>query len=110
MIFGGFAVMIGQYINIYVFSRLRLLVKGRFFGLRSIGSTFIGDTVTFAIALFGDFSGNMGNHAIFVLVIDELIIMYVLAILLAIPASIIVSALKKVEPEYNTGLNFNPFK
>ena len=110
LIFNSIAFITGQYINIYIFSKLRLMLKGRFFGLRSIGSTFIGDTITFAVSLFGDFSGLMTNHSILVLVIAELIIMYLMAIVLAFPASVIVSLLKKTEPDYNTGVTFNPFK
>lgn len=108
--FNSLAFVLGQYINIYIFSKMRIYFGGRFFGLRSIASTFIGDSITFAISLYGDFAGLIKNHTIFILVIDELIFMYALAIILALPASIIVRLLKKIEPEFNQGISFNPFK
>jgi uncharacterized integral membrane protein (TIGR00697 family) len=110
LFFNTISFIIGQYINIYFFSKMRLFFKGNFFGLRSISSTFIGDTITFAVSLFGDFSGLIKDHSIFVLVIDELIIMYVMAIILAPLASVIVTTLKNIEPKFNSGINFNPFK
>ena len=110
VVIGSIAVLIGQYLNIYFFSKLFLLTKGKFFAIRSISSTILGDSTTFAIALYGDFIGHMPTHKIFTLVMDELIIMYIMAIILAIPSSLIVAKLKRIEPKYDMSIKFNPFK
>jgi queuosine precursor transporter len=102
------SIIVGQFINIYALSKLRILVKGRFFALRSVGSTVVGDTFTVAIALTFNFSYRMAASHIETIIIYELLIMYACAIILSTPAALVTSYLKKCEPHYNT-LNFNPF-
>ncbi len=110
LFFNSISFVIGQYINIYFFSKLRAIFNGKFFGLRSIGSTLIGDTITFAIAILGDFSGLIKSHSLVAMIIDELVIMYLMAIILAVPVSYLVSVLKKNEPDFDMSVRFNPFK
>lgn len=105
------AMIVGQYINIYAISKLRALTKGRFFALRSITSTILGDTVTFALSISGFFVGRMSEHEIFVIIFTELFIMYAYAIVLAPIGNVIVALLRKVEPSlpYYSNVKFNPF-
>ncbi len=108
---GFLSILIGQFINIYIISKLKILVKGRFFVLRCIGSSVIGDTVTFVISLFGFFVNKMDLHEIAIITLIELALMYMFAVLLAFPGSIIVRLLKKSEPVhvFNNTIDFNPF-
>lgn len=103
------SIIIGQFINIYVITKLRILVQGRFFALRSIGSTMIGDTLTVIIALSLNFTARMPVGNIITIIVNELLIMYAFAIALSIPANILTFWLKKTEPVL-TGVDFNPFK
>jgi uncharacterized integral membrane protein (TIGR00697 family) len=70
------AIICGQYVNIYIISKLRIMFKGRFFALRSISSSIIGDTITVAVALTGFFIGKMAENQIITIVVTELSIMY----------------------------------
>jgi uncharacterized integral membrane protein (TIGR00697 family) len=107
----SFSFIIGQYINIYLFTKLRKFFNGKYFGLRMIAAAILGDSITFFIALYGDFSGLMANHTIFVLVLDELIYTYALAIIITIPATFIVNSMKRNLPENpDSTISFNPFK
>ena len=86
-----------------------LFTKGKFFAARSAVSTILGDSITFSLALYGDFGGHIPFHKIMILIVDELVFMYLLAIILTAPATIIVSILRKIEPEFNMSVTFNPF-
>lgn len=103
------AIVVGQYVNIYVMGRLYFLTRGRYFALRSIASSIVGETVILILAIWGFFVGSLTGHEIFMIIINELFILYGMAILLSFPAAIIVSILKKVEPAYSNGFDFNPF-
>jgi len=104
------AIIFGQSVNIYAISKLRIMVKGRFFALRSMSSSIIGDTITVIIALAGFFLGRMPGSQIATIVITELLIMYFYAFILAFPGSFIVWLLKKVEPDNDDKfITFNPF-
>jgi len=109
IIVASVAIIIGQYINIYLISRWYFLTKGKHFILRSIGSTIVGDSITFMLSIWGFFVGSMSWHQIATIVVDELAIMYGMAVLLAFPASVIVSLLKNREPEYQAMSQYNPF-
>lgn len=102
------SIIIGQFINIYAITRLKILVNGRFFMLRSIGSTIVGDTLTVAIALTLNFSSRMPAGNIVTIIINELLIMYTFAIVLSLPANIFIFFLKKIETAI-TGIDINPF-
>lgn len=108
---GFFSILIGQFINIYIITKLKILVRGRFFILRCIGASIVGDTTTFIISLFGFFVNKMNLHEIAVITLTELALMYVFAILLSFPGSVIVRLLKRLEPDttFNATIDFNPF-
>jgi uncharacterized integral membrane protein (TIGR00697 family) len=111
VLMGTIAILAGQYINILVISKLKIILKGRFFALRSVGSSITGDTATFIISLFGFFINKMTIHEILVITITELMIMYTSAFILCLPATLAVYFIKKSDgsTEENQGVKFNPF-
>jgi uncharacterized PurR-regulated membrane protein YhhQ (DUF165 family) len=108
---GIISIIAGQFINIYIISKLRVFLRGRYFALRSMTSSIIGDTITIVVALSLDFSRNTGANHIIVIILSELFIMYALAIILSIPGTFITYYLRKVEGpiQDNCVVNFNPF-
>ena len=101
------SIVAGQYINIYIISKLYTLTRGRFFALRSASSSIIGDTVTFVLCIWGFFINDLTYHQIFIITADELFIMFSMAIILSLPATLLVSYLKKKEPGYNELLDID---
>lgn len=109
---GFFAIFIGQFTNAYLVSKWKILLKGKYFWLRSVASSFIGDSLTVTIAILGIFIGRMPTHDLSDTLIPELIIMILFSLLASIPASFLAKFLKRAEniDPYDSGINFNPFK
>jgi uncharacterized integral membrane protein (TIGR00697 family) len=110
-IMGVVGVLAGQFINMYILSKWKILVKGRYFWLRSIGSSLAGELVLSLIVCYGTFFGSIPTANIFKMVIFGYLIKAIYAILLSVPAQLISTALKRKCSidiyDYNT--NFNPF-
>ena len=105
------SVIIGQIVNIYLLTKLKYKTKGRFFILRSISSTAIGDLITVILALFGVFYGRMHLQNIIGIITYEYLFMVVYAIVMSIPAAVIAYHLKKIEGQpFSYSNNHNPFK
>lgn len=105
-------VMLGQFLNIYIISKLKILTRGRYFWLRSVSSTFAGDTITITVALVFIYYGDMPISNIFEIIFYEIIVNCGYIAIMAIPAIFIVRILKKAEnvDAYDHDINFNPFK
>ncbi len=101
-----------QFINSYFLTKWKIIVRGKYFWLRCVGSTAIG-------SLAGVFIGY--TNRLYLLPLEEALkfifsayIYYLIcAVILATPVTIVVSFLKKLEPKEALNLsqiNFNPFK
>lgn len=105
-------VTIGSFVNLYLFSKWKIWVQGRYFMIRSFVSTSIGEIVvtafTDSIAFFGIVPA--ANVTKIVLTIYCYKVLY--AFLAAIPAVAIMRYLKKSEQldVYDYSTNFNPFR
>src|SRR3989339_601216 len=108
---GIFAILVGQFINIYLISKWKILLKGKYFWLRSVGSSVIGDAITVATSITLIFWGRIPTKALMYFVIPELIIMVIFSAVGAIPALILARVTAKAEGlnNYDVGVNFNPF-
>lgn len=109
----GYAILIGQLVNIFAITKLKILTSGKFFPLRSAFSTIIGDTVTCLLAILGVFIQHASLLLMLNIILNELIVMFIFAIVLALPGSIIIYLIRKSE---NTDLissrseiKYNPF-
>ncbi|MSP53949.1 MAG: VUT family protein [Gammaproteobacteria bacterium] len=108
-----FTVFIGQSINAYLISKWRILTKGRYFWLRSLGSSVIGDSATVVLTILGTFGGRMPAGFFTANLAYELAIMVCFTAVCAVPASFLAKAVAKAEGltnSYDIGVNFNPFK
>ncbi|MFN7097955.1 MAG: VUT family protein, partial [Gammaproteobacteria bacterium] len=107
-IVGAFA---SEFANVYILSKLKILMTGRLFWVRSLTSTAIGEFVllliSMAIGFYGHASAKELTHLLFSAYIFELIF----TIIAVFPLTLLVRFLKKSEEvdvyDYNT--DFNPF-
>jgi queuosine precursor transporter len=111
VVLGIISVLLGQIVNIYLLTKLKTKTRGKYFILRSISSTAVGDFLTVVLALFGVFYGRMHISNIINLIIYEYIFMVFYAIIMSIPAAVIARYLKKTEGESNNYYDeINPFR
>ncbi len=87
-------VSVGSWLNVYVISKWRLLVKGKYFVMRSIGSSCIGELITSLIVEAMAFSSMLPFGTLIKLMIGIYLIKMGYAILLAYPAKLIAFKLK----------------
>lgn len=102
---------IGDFCNIYIISKWKILLRGKWFWLRSLGSTSIGEGVFTIVALYSIFGELSAQHMALKLVFDAYILKLIYGCFLTIPATILVTILKKIENTniYENGIGFNPF-
>ena len=106
------AVLLGQLTNAYLVSKWKILLKGKYFWIRSVTSSIIGDSVTVTLSILGIFGSRMSFNELALTLIPEILIMVTFSSLGAIPGVFLVRIIKKAEniDVYDVGINFNPFK
>ena len=104
-------VFLGQLVNTYLITKWKVLLRGRFFWLRSSGSSIIGDAVTVTLTTVGVFSGRVPVGLFTHNILQELVIMVSFSILGAVPATLIVKLVKRYEnfDQENSHISYNPF-
>lgn len=109
---GIVAVIAGQFINIYMISKFKILTRGRYFWVRSVSSCFMGDLITTILSLSFIFAGRMSFDKIGHLIAYELFLSIAIQAIFAVPAIFVVRFLKKSEniDAFDYNVNFNPFK
>jgi uncharacterized integral membrane protein (TIGR00697 family) len=101
--------IISDYVNAYAINKWKLLFQGKYFWLRSIGSSAIGETLfgIFAAALM---YSNILSFIDFIKVISSTwMIKICISILASYPATIVVELLKKLEGLTGDNLEFKQF-
>lgn len=116
---GLIALLASGFVNIYAVSKWKILTRGRYFWLRSIGASTLGLLIYSIIASLCTFGiaylSPLGTPSL-TNVINVMATVYIIKIgfiiLLAWPASILATLIKKFEgiKTDNYNLNFNPFK
>jgi uncharacterized integral membrane protein (TIGR00697 family) len=111
-IISSFAVLTGQFINSYLISKWKVLLRGKYFCLRSVSSSIIGDAITVTLSILGIFAFRIPTDAFILTLLPEFIIMVIFSSVGAIPAVFLVNYIKKAEnlDHYDVSTNFNPFK
>lgn len=105
------AAFIGIFSNSYILSKWKILTKGRFFWLRSLGSTMIGEAIFILVWGIIGFSYKFPLNVLFELMFISYLCKILYNLLTIIPSAMVVSFLKKREAidVYDIGTNFNPF-
>ncbi len=109
---GILAVLCSSFLNIYIISKWKILMKGRHFWLRSLGSSAIGGFILVLVTILAGFSGNIDWSKLIHMILSVYSIEILYSLLGVWPASIITGFLKLEEQldVYDTKTNFNPFK
>jgi queuosine precursor transporter len=104
-------VFIGQMINSYLIVKWKVLTRGKYFWLRSVSSSIIGDSVTVILSILGVFLGRVPHNIFTHNILQELIIMVAFSAIGAIPAAILAKIVARHEGlnRFDTFTNFNPF-
>ncbi len=108
---GALGILIGGFANIYALSKWKVLFKGRYFWLRSIASTGVGEAVYIIVACLISYSSFMTTQDIFKLMLVNYATKIVYAIVGGLPAAYLVKYLKeKIKIDtYDTNISYNPF-
>ncbi len=105
------SVVVGQYLNILAISKLKILTKGKYFWLRAVSSSFVGDFATVSLATIGVFFGSLLTGQLFKLILLEFVLGLIYEAIAAFLGMYIIAFLKKSEgiDVFDTKTNFNPF-
>ena len=105
------AVVAGSFVNAYIISKWKILVKGKYFVLRSIGSSAFGEAVQMVLGCLLIFLGTMPLRKLMILMVELYVVQIGLAMVIACVGTYFVNALKITEGinTYDNGVNFNPF-
>jgi uncharacterized integral membrane protein (TIGR00697 family) len=105
------AYFVGEFTNSYILSRLKIITRGRWLWMRTIGSTLAGELIDSGIFVYLAFWGIWEQSLIFTVFISN----YIFKTLYEIAATPLTYAatgwLKRVEREdhYDYNANYNPF-
>ncbi|MHB1949413.1 MAG: queuosine precursor transporter [Gammaproteobacteria bacterium] len=103
-------VLSGAFINIYLISKWKIITNGRYFWLRSIGSSTIGEAMMLIISVLIALLGVLTFSKLAHLIVYTYVYKVIFAIIAAPFISIIATILKnKIEDSHCEQLNFNPF-
>lgn len=109
--FSGFiAYIISGTINIYLLARWKLLVKGKYFWLRSIGASTIGELIYTVLAVVMIQFHVLTFSQITQIIMTSYTIKIIGSLISAFPANMIVFLLKRIEIFPNTENKLNPFQ
>ena len=107
---GFIAYIVSISFNIYLISKWKILLKGKYFWLRSIGASTIGELFFTILAVFMIQYHILPFDQIIRIIITSYSIKVVCSLISAFPANFVVSALKNIEVLPDTNPRFNPFK
>jgi len=101
----------GEFTNSYILSRLKIITKGKFLWMRTIGSTLAGEGIDTAIFCMVAFYGVLPGHLLLAVIVSNYIFKCSVEILFTPVTYAIVGFLKRQEKVdvYDRGVNYNPF-
>ncbi|WP_010262641.1 queuosine precursor transporter [Treponema primitia] len=104
---------VGEFSNSVVLSRVKVLMKGRFLWVRTIGSTLVGELLDSVVFVFiASLTGVFGWELFASLVLTNYILKCTIEVIMTPATYLAVFKLKKAESidTYDVGISFNPFK
>lgn len=108
---GVIGVISSSFINIYIISKFKIILRGRFFTLRSIFASALGTLILVLLTGTFAFYGKISNQALFTLLTSAYLLELIYTTIAAYPASLLVNFLKKRENSdvFDHDINYNPF-
>lgn len=107
---GTAAILLADFFNAKVLTHLKMLTKGRYFGLRSFASTIGGEVVNTFVAFGIGFWGLLSYHHVVALVASCLLYKSIASLILNPPTVLVVHFLKsRVVHKAPAFATFNPF-
>jgi queuosine precursor transporter len=105
------AYFVGEFVNSYVLARLKVATGGRWFALRAMASTVLGQGLDTAVFLLIAFYGVWDNGLIWTVFISNYLFKVAVEAALMPLTYTAVAKLKRLEAEdhYDRDTNFNPF-
>lgn len=105
------AITTSFYVNVRLISQWKALWQGKFFFLRSIGATAIGEAVFTIITNFIAFSAVVANFDIMKIVIFDYLFKFIYSLIAAYPLSILVAFMKMRRNNHDiNNLHSNPIQ
>lgn len=108
---GVIANIVSDFLNVYLISRWKVFMKGRYFWLRSIASTAVSELLLVVICGFSAFTGTIALHDVVKVAASAYVLEIAYAILFVWPGWWLILFLKKAEglDVYDYKVNYNPF-
>lgn len=104
-----FAYIISAILNIYLLTRWQMLIQGKYFWLRSLGSSTIGEFFFTVMAVTAIQYNKLPFADIYKIIATSYSIKVISSIMYAYPATLLVFFLKRSEGLSDNYYNFNPF-
>ncbi len=106
------ALFFANFFNTYIIARLKITFHSKYFWLRSLAASAIGEIMYTSIGFFLILAGTVSMNTLFWMIVWGCILKITVTAIAAGPASFITYFLKKAEDVdiYDTNINFNPFK
>jgi len=106
------AYIFAGFLNIYLISKWKILLMGRYFWLRSLGASTISEFIFTTLAVFFIQVGKLPLNQILTIIMVSYTLKVIYTIVLAFPANLLVFVIKKADGinVYDYSTNFNPFK
>jgi uncharacterized integral membrane protein (TIGR00697 family) len=105
------AYLVGSFLNAFVMSKVKVLMKGKDFSVRAILSTLIGETADSMIFITIAFAGNLPIGVLAGMIITQACIKTVYEIVILPVTIVVVKWIKRVEgiDSFDESISYNPF-
>ena len=105
------AYLVGSFLNAFVMSKVKIMMKGKDFSVRAILSTLVGETADSLIFITIAFAGNLPLNILIGMILTQACLKTVYEILVLPFTIIVVKWVKKVEgvDSFDESISYNPF-
>lgn len=105
-------IILGAFLNSYCISKWKILVQGRYFWMRSLGSSVIGEFVFTVVTMSTTIFGHVPLLHILQMIGVSFLIKLIITSALLLPSVLVTMFLKSAEnvDVYDYDVNFNPFR
>jgi queuosine precursor transporter len=106
------AYLIGSFLNAYVMSKMKVLMKGKEFSVRAILSTLVGETADSLIFITIAFAGNLPVNVLLIMILTQACIKTIYEIIVLPLTIVVVRWVKKIEgvDSNDHHVSYNPFR